>query len=293
MTRIKNSVAYIEKSAPFRKGKASMLAMVKSAHRISSSNFDYAERPPIVINSLPKSGTHLLLQVILGLPEYTSYGGFIATTPTLTMHRRSDDVLSRKIARLAPGEVCGAHLYYSEQIEEALRQRGAVSLFIHRDPRDVFWSEMQYLLFMNRWHRSGRLARQIRDIDQQFDFFLYGKQHQSNIAFEWPNFASRIRPYLGWLGESNTFSCRYEEFSNPGRLSDALSALSTHLQSRVPILGQYDEAEIVKYFSDAIRPENSHTFRSGRTHEWRTELTPSQITSLEKEVGALMPYFDK
>jgi len=165
MNGIENSIRYFAKSAPFRKGKASALAVAKMVHRISSSGTDYAEWPPIVVNSLPKSGTHLLLQVILGLPRYSTYDDFIATTPSLTMHRRSDAVLARKIARLAPGEVCGAHLDYSERIAEALQQRWAVSLFIYRDPRDVFWSEMQYLLSMNRWHRSGRQARRFLDFD--------------------------------------------------------------------------------------------------------------------------------
>lgn len=268
-----------------------MLSIVKMIRRASSTAGDYAERPPIVVNSLPKSGTHLLLQVALGIPEYSSYGGIIATTPSLTMHRRSDDVLSRKIARLAPGEVCGAHLFHSEQIEEALRQRGAVSLFIHRDPRDVFWSEMQYLLTMNPWHRSGRWARRISDIDHRFDFFLNGKQTQSGFLFEWPNFANRIRPYLGWLEDSNTYICRYEELTNPDQLSESLAALSAHLRTCIPVAGLYDHAEIVDYFLNAIRPEESHTFRSGKLHEWRTELTPSQISSLEKEVADIMPYF--
>ena len=291
MNGIENSIRYFAKSAPFRKGKASALAVAKMVHRISSSGTDYAEWPPIVVNSLPKSGTHLLLQVILGLPRYASYGDFIATTPSLTMHRRSDAVLARKIARLAPGEVCGAHLYYSDRIAEALQQRGAVSLFIYRDPRDVFWSEMQYLLSMNRWHRSGRRARRFREFDQQFDFFLHGKQRRSLVSFEWPNFANRVEPYLGWIEETNTFSCRYEALTDAAQARKSLYALSSHLQARIPSVGRCDQAEIVNKFLDAIRPEASHTFRSGKTQEWRTELTPSQIDSLEKEVAVLLPRF--
>lgn len=291
MKGIKNRIEDFAKSAPFRKGKASALAVVKMVRRISSSELDYAERPPIIINSLPKSGTHLLLQVVLGLPAYTSYGSFIATTPSLTMRRRSDEVLSRKIMRLSPGEVCGAHLYYSERVKEALRQRRAISLFIHRDPRDVFWSEMQYLLSMNPWHRSSRHARRILDSDERFDFFLHGKQEAFSAEFEWPNFANRLEPYMGWLTDSGTFSCRYEEFMNPDRLAKTLDALATYLRARAPIVDQYSQDELVDRFREAIRPEASHTYRNGNQHEWRTELAPSQIAALEEEVACLLPHF--
>ena len=276
-------------SAPVRKGQASILAIAKFLHRISSSEFDYSERPPIIVNSLPKSGTHLLLQMVSGLPGYSRYGGFIATTPTLTMHRRNDEALSRKIARLAPGEVCGAHLYYSESIAEALRQRGAISLFIYRDPRDVFWSEMQYLLTMNPWHRGGRYARRIRDSNDRFEFFLYGTQRLPAIAFEWPSFANRIEPYLGWLEDSESFSCRYEGFQNSVQLKDTVDTLAAHLRANIPIAGRHDHAAIVNGLLDAIRPEDSHTFRSGKKHEWRTKLTQRQISALEEEVAFLLP----
>jgi hypothetical protein len=282
-------VGSFAKSASFRKGKASALSVAKLVRRLTSSELDYAERPPIVVNSLPKSGTHLLLQVMLSLPGYSSYGGFVATTPTLTMHRRSDATLSQRIARLVPGEVCGAHIYYSDRIVEAFRQRGAVSIFIYRDPRDVFWSEMQYLLTMNRWHRAGRRARQISDLDDRFAFFLHGNKRSFRLGFEWPNFARRIEPYLGWLTEPETTSCTYEDLTNPVRVSAAVDSLVACLRASVPIVGQRDPETIAANMLGAIRPEASHTFRSGKKHEWRTGLTPSQIAELEAEVACLLP----
>ena len=94
----------LSKSAPVRKGKASALAVAKLIRRYASSASDFAERPPIIINSLPKSGTHLLLQVVLGLPSYSTYGGFIATTPSLTMRRRSDEALVRVVVPVSTTE---------------------------------------------------------------------------------------------------------------------------------------------------------------------------------------------
>jgi hypothetical protein len=57
----------------------------------------------------------------------------------------------------------------------------------------------------------------------------------------------------------------------------------------VPIVGQRDPETIAANMLGAIRPEASHTFRSGKKHEWRTGLTPSQIAELEAEVACLLP----
>jgi hypothetical protein len=277
------------RTAPVRKGLAALRRIPRAYARVSSGRSEYEVRPPVIVNSLPKSGTHLLMQVALALPGYTTYGTFIATTPSLTMHRRSDAALARRVMQLAPGEVCGAHLYFSEGVREAIARRGAVSLFIYRDPREVFWSEMQYLLTMNRWHRGGRVGRHIVDPLARFEFFLKG--HGDHGPFEWPAFADRVKPYLGWLDDGSTFSCRYEDFRSPKSVDEVLDRLATYLRSRVSCVARYERDDLVGRFRAAIRPEDSHTFRSGRGGEWRAGLSPAQREALEHELAGVSQIF--
>lgn len=278
-------------SAAARKGKALALELPKALLRLTSSPSTYVEKPPIVVNSVPKSGTHLLLQIVLSIPGYTTFGGFIATTPSMTMQRRSDATLARMISRLAPAEVCGAHLFHSKAVTRALRERGAILLFISRDPRDVFWSEMQYLLRMNRWHRAGRRARRISDADERFLFFLNGQGSSVGHGFDWPRFSKRVEPYMNWLTEPDTFCCRYEDFVRKDRLNETLDTLAVFIRSRSALARRYENQEIVGRFLSAIQPDTSHTFRSGVPREWQTRLSSGQIKALEAEVAELMPLF--
>lgn len=278
-----------KKSALWRKAIAVLNGVPKALSCLSATDAAFQARPPVIVNSLPKSGTHLLMQVALALPGYRTYGTFIATTPSLTMRRRSDAALAKRILRLAPGEVCGAHLYYSDEVREAMARRGAISLFIYRDPREVFWSEMQYLLTMNRWHRSGRIGRRIVDPLARFEFFLKG--HGDHGRFEWPAFSDRVKPYLGWLDDGPTFSCRYEDFRSSEAADVVLSRFATYMHDRASCVARCEHDELVGRFRDAIRPEDSHTFRSGRSDEWRTGLSPSQRGALEHELAGLNRIF--
>lgn len=289
MQALVNMFRKMSKSAPARKSKAAAMRLPRFVRRCTANVADYAKRPPVIVNSLPKSGTHLLMQVALALPGYSTYGTFIATTPSVTMRRRRDEALARRIMQLAPGEVCGAHLYYSEEARSAIEQRGAISIFIYRDPREVFWSEMQYLLTMNRWHRAGRAARRIADPDRRFDFFLHGLAGRPR--FDWPRFRHRVEPYLGWLDDANTFCCRYEEFRSADGANAALRRLALYIASRSGMAARHDVEGLVSRFREAIRPEASHTFRSGRSDEWRMGLSASQVEALEREVAGLARIF--
>lgn len=275
---------------PFlRKGWGLLRSLVKHVSRHDADVVDGL--PPIIVNSLPKSGTHLLLQIAQALPGYTSYGAFLATTPSLTMHRKSDVLLAKKIAALAPGEVCPAHLHFSKTISEALQQRNAISLFIYRDPRAVFWSEMQYLLHMNRWHRSSRVARKLPSSDDQFRFFLYGNDLDHRYPFEWPRFSDRVKPFTGWLTDSQTFSCRFEELTDAGDSLELFQALASHCRMRSTVLQKYSVNELALLLQEAKNPTKSHTFRSGLSNEWCTALSDAQKSELHSETLPLQELF--
>jgi sulfotransferase 6B1 len=163
-------------SAPARK--AAMLAnkIPRTMARWAAQNQDYERTPPIIVNSLPKSGTHLLLQVARALPKTRYFGSFIAQTPSLTLRLRSQHEISQSIAAIVPGEVVGAHLYYSPATAQAIADKNALHLFIWRDPRDVLISEAHYLAEMNRFHAMHRAFRACSS-----------QEARVNLALEPPN----------------------------------------------------------------------------------------------------------
>lgn len=69
----------ILKNPFFRKSLAIGKQIPRLVKRTKSDPDDYKCNPPVIANSFPKSGTHLLLQILEQLPGLTNYGSFIAS----------------------------------------------------------------------------------------------------------------------------------------------------------------------------------------------------------------------
>ena len=101
-----------------------------------------AAQPPVLANSFPKSGTHLLVQIVEGLPDRTNYGTFLASnTSSFQLRERSPENTCGFIRGFVPGEIVRGHLYYDPAYAEELNRRRTVNYFVYRDPRDVVVSE--------------------------------------------------------------------------------------------------------------------------------------------------------
>ncbi|WP_293418517.1 hypothetical protein, partial [Phenylobacterium sp.] len=58
------------------------LQVPRAIERQRSTPASYASSPPIIVNSIPKSGTHMLMQVARAMPGTRYYGSFVARIPS-------------------------------------------------------------------------------------------------------------------------------------------------------------------------------------------------------------------
>ncbi|WP_166507154.1 sulfotransferase domain-containing protein [Frigidibacter mobilis] len=259
-----------------RKAKAFANRVPRLAAHLSAKEEDYRARPPIIVNSLPKSGTHLLMQIAQELPDRRYFGSFIAQTPSMTLRMRSQGEIDRKIAAIVPGEVLGTHLYYTPETEAALRKINAIHLFIWRDPRDVLLSEAHYLAKMNRWHAMHKAFAALPDAETQVRFAITGN------GGNYPGAEERIGSYMGWLTSDSCLSLRYEELVDPQtQLGQCQRILDVYkATARAP--GSLPSAEMLV---DAINPARSHTFNRGGIGRWRKEMSPANLALCEERLG--------
>jgi hypothetical protein len=254
-----------------RKGSAVLLSIPKWAHGFTATSERLASLPPVIANSFPKSGTHLLLQLIEGLPDRVNYGAFLASmTSSFQFRERSLESTRRYIRRFVPGEIVRGHLFFHELYAKQLRERNAVHYFIYRDPRSVVLSEAHYLREMNRWHRLHPYFRRL-SIDDAIMLSITG--------FDPPI------PYAGWLADENCFAVRYEDL-----ISDQQAALiremSTFYAKRLNT--PFDVDLCVNRMAGMIEPRKSHTFRSGKRAGWREEFTAEHRRRLCEIAGDLL-----
>ncbi|WPL11558.1 sulfotransferase domain-containing protein [Thiorhodovibrio litoralis] len=267
-----------------RKGIAFGLQAPRALKRWGATEEDYRRYPPIVVDSIPKSGTHLLMQVARSLPDTHYFGSFVAWSSSLTLKKRSDQAMLRRLSRIAPGEVVGAHLHYSPAVKEQLHRLNAVHWLIIRDPVDVLLSEAHYLRSMNRFHR---MAREFRSLSQQesIERALLGSRVHHPL---YPSFEDRMRPYLDWLQDEDCLIVRYEHLREADPCEIEVRRLVRgwlHAADRdESILDQLTHSAMT-----ALDPKKSHTFsrrlRNSEAEQREQLLRNSPIRQLRTALG--------
>lgn len=273
------------KNAVIRKGLAALGQVPRMLVRLHAQPEDYRNDPPILANAFPKSGTQLLLQILRAVPGTRTYGSFLASTPSVTLRERSPEAHLRRIARLAPGEVAGAHLYFHPRYSTALSAKSCVHFFIIRDPRDVVVSESHYLTQMNRWHRMHRhFARRLGNEDERLSAAILGVD-RTLAGCDYPNIAARFARYQGWLDQPEVYSLRYEDLIGSGR-EKAVRKMVAHLATRA--VRRIDVAAVTEAALAGIDPRRSHTFRQGTTGAWRQAFQARHVEEMKSVAGALL-----
>jgi hypothetical protein len=248
---------------------------------------DLSGIPVLFANSFPKSGTHLLTQVLQGftrlgpavnsgLPAVVSFQGDSGRA------RGVDDIL-RDLRRLNPGDIAYGHLHVAPELVSFLCQDGFATYFIMRDPRDVVVSHVHYVTEMAPQHaHHGYYTEVLQDFDQRLEASILGRPEWSQ---PFPDVGERFRPYLGWLEARDVLTLRYEDF-----VRDRSALLGRILDFSVsrgfPLHCHRDEA--IRILESAINPHNSPTFRRGKAGGWRDCFTSDHKVMFKKVAGELL-----
>ncbi len=248
------------------------------------SEKDYSRHPPIIANSFPKSGTHLLIQILQAMPGIRDWGLFLASTPSFTFREIPDGKMCRRINKLVPNELVSAHLYYSEQAEKALGRENAVHYFIYRDPRDIVISEAHYLTYMNKWHRLHRYFRALPDMKSRIMFSIQGATDPA-FPYDYPNISKRFLRYKPWINHPNVLSIKFEKLVKQNPVETVRKIIGFYMDRANQGI---EQEELIKNALTNINPQNSHTFRKGRAGGWKEVFTDKHKEVFKECAGRLL-----
>jgi hypothetical protein len=239
----------------------------------------------VLANSFPKSGTHLLVQILEGLPDRVNYGAFLGSeTSSFQLRERSPANTCGFIRGFVPGEIIRGHLYHEPLYADELAKRHTVNYFIYRDPRDVVVSEAHYLRDMNRWHKLHRYFRQAATMEDAIMLSINGLDPPVP-GIPYPDIAARFNRYVGWLGRDDCLSIRFEDLVSE-RQPELIRQIADFYAPRT--LTPFDVNAAVATMSTLIAPQKSHTFRSGKKAGWEREFTPSHRERFAELAGNLL-----
>ena len=246
--------------------------------------------PVLFANSFPKSGTHLLTQILEGFarlgPAVISGLPAIVTYQGNTGYERPPQEILADLNRLLPADIAYGHLHAQPEVVSHLNQPGFATYFILRDPRDVVVSHVHYITEMEPNHIHHRYyTEELHTFDERLRTSILGIP-DPNIPF--PDIAARFQPFLGWLDQAQVLTLRYEDFitDRDGSLGKVLDHA---VQAGFPLGGKKNTAQLTRQaalqvLADSIDPQRSPTFRSGKIGGWKAKFS-DENTHLFKEIS--------
>jgi hypothetical protein len=253
--------------------------------------------PVLFANSFPKSGTHLLTQVMAGFtrigPAVDSGLPAIVTFRGDSGRQRAEAEILTDLQRLLPGDIAYGHIHALPGVVAFLIQPGMAAYFILRDPRDVVVSHVHYITEMAPSHIHHRYYEEKLDsFGERLSASIQGISiaelqtiSEKPIQEPLPDIRARFEPYMGWLVHPEVMALRYEDFIT-GR-DEAVSRVFDHALQRgfKPACGR---GQAVQAIIESIDPQRSPTFRSGKIGGWQKAFTPKHKQLFKEITGDLL-----
>ena len=176
---------------------------------------------PILLGiSFPKSGTHLLDQILLGFSNVAPFAkrvhSFYAEYEGESGRKRTPEQALAWLDSFNPRDVASAHLFARPDAVKRVCSPRFVPYFIFRDPRDVAVSHVFYVTDMEARHVHHDYYQSLPDFDARLRVSILGRpdmntRPEPGRRVEFSNIADRFAPYLGWLDQPEVLTIHFED----------------------------------------------------------------------------------
>ena len=245
----------------------------------------FNDAPPIFGNAKPKSGSHLLLQVLNGLCQVAPYA-YTSSLPIRTItsegRARSEAEILSDLQTIPPREIGWGYLAPTQANIKFLCQEGRVNYFIYRDPRDVLVSHVFFATDMHTGHGMHEYYKSLPDFDARLKVAIQGIEQDGLVL---SSTYKRSLSILKWLAEPHVMCIRFEDLIND-RDRSLLAMLDDIEKTGYQIPTPREKA--LKILIEAINPKKSHTFRSGKTGGWMNHFSEGNKELFKEVAGDLL-----
>ncbi len=243
-----------------------------------------SQMPIVIGNAMPKSGSHLLHQILLGLTKIAPL-----VNPGMPPLTRSDDNVNlstpqviEKLKILQEGDIAYGYFQALPEYVKALTAKNVASLFMTRDPRDVLVSHVFYATEMYPGHGMHHYYNSLPSMETRLNAAIAGVNekglHLSSIRAKYDR-------YLAWLSTPAVNKVTFEmlildQERGLRQILDYLMGKGLQINST--------EKEAISLLKAAIQPRKSGTFRGGRVGDWRQHFTDANKDRFKEETRDLL-----
>lgn len=248
---------------------------------------------PILVNSIPKSGTNLLFNIIYAIPGTWHSGWEYDMSLAVERHipEKRLSFIQERLLDLSPGCVYTGHISYSPEIAEWLRKNRVKQVFISRDPRDVTVSAYHYIMNVKPRHPYYETFERMGSDSERLLAFIRGFG-EGRTKYRWSatsvtNIRLVYEIFMNWATDKNTLAIRFEDLIDTTNHENNKAVVTVRnilefleMPCNVQLIG-----DILK---EGRKPDKSPTFRRGVSGSWKEEYTEQHIKAFKEVTGDLL-----
>lgn len=193
----------------------------------------------VIINSIPKSGTYLLTQLISALGAYPKAGDLHFNDQHYTMGTDAHGALHtvqipspNHLSAIPYAHSAPAHLTWSAALDETLKKQHIGMFFMYRDPRDIVISYMKYAMYSDIYRFETEGHR------QYYEFLLTLENDQRRVEHILMHrlFLFQFYENAPWLFSSSCMPVSFESLYKDvvslqdGVIGPTITRIMTYLQ---------------------------------------------------------------
>ncbi len=258
----------------------------KTAQAIARwKRLSFNDAPPIFGNSKPKSGSHLLLQILDGFTRIMPYR-YVNAEPVRTItkdgKRKTKEEILDELKSIPNGVIGWGYVDATPENASFLTSSGRVNFFIYRDPRDMLISQVFFATDMHEEHGMHAYYKSLPDFGERLKVAITGIEQD---GLKMVSVKQRYEGVFAWLAQKNVMCIRFEDLIN--NRAATLSSMLDEVERagyKIPIRRE----KALSILVEAIQPRKSHTFRSGKTGGWKEHFTEEHKKLFKDVVGDLL-----
>lgn len=229
--------------------------------------------PKVFLNSIPKSGTNLLDNILFEMPLLR-----FSRNRTLRSFTHSKSKILRIFNRINNGQYLIGHLEYDLAFEASLNNNGFKHILVIRDPRSIIVSHFNYVSYIDSNHKTFDFFNKLNNDEERINVLING---YPDVCL---SIDTLISNYSKWFASKNVLVVKFEDLigSNGG------GSLIRQKESIIKIFDflniSYNESILDSVCNKAFNAQ-SPTFRSGKIDGWKSIFNEKQSSILKSKIG--------
>lgn len=255
-------------------------ALLFSGRIYAKSQF-WTTGPRIFINSIPKSGTHLVaseLSMIPGLQNSFAHISRDVVESRINVEAKHgapgplQEIINSGYMQVRNGQFFTGHIPFSHQLHDDILATNVSHIFVIRHPLDVVVSHYHYISNLRRHKHHLHFTKTLRTDNDRIQFLLNGSDRPFHRSMR-----SRLREFEGWLTSSAVLVVRFEDLvgSAGGGTDDARHECRERIAAHVGI--------DFSHWPKSRNTRTSPTFRKGTINQWPAFFDTSKLRLLNDE----------